>query len=186
MNETRRADLRRQSDQTQHGTTRTGAHRLPEKRWQKALPWAVSMLAGFAVLVGVGLFYLNQLDVGVEGFLASGPKYPDAEKPEYSVTEEPASYDDQFMVSVLNGTGQEDFASDVRIELQAADFNTSGSANASELTEQSAVFYSNINAEGSARAVAAALGIDEVQLATAYQGVPITVLLGSDYLTATN
>ncbi|MGB3413752.1 MAG: LytR C-terminal domain-containing protein [Microbacteriaceae bacterium] len=169
-------------DESSPEVTRVGAHRGPARRGRGWLKFGI-MLASFAVLVGAGQFAISQWGASlVPSFDDAKPQYPEVAKPEYVIPVVDAVQDPKMPVTVLNGTPTSGFASVVGNFLVTKNYHVIARANASshDLSE-TVIYYNHLSAEAAARAIASSLGVERVELATSYQGSPITVVVGSDY-----
>ncbi|MAT17665.1 MAG: hypothetical protein CMF56_03750 [Leifsonia sp.] len=167
---------------------RVGAHRAPRGKGRAWINVGLGILAA-AVLVVAGLYGLSRLD---PSFTIDLPDFSEDATVEVTASPLPVAEpvtdpstvdtDPELSLSVLNGTettGQQDVAADQLVASGWPDAVRARAA-ASDI-ETTTIYYWNADFEGLARGVAEALGVGTVVLSDAYQGAPITVLLGSDY-----
>lgn len=166
---------------------RVGAHRAPRGKGRAWINVGLGILAS-AVLVVAGLYGLSRLDpnftIDLPDFdeVAAEPTASPLPVAEPVTDPSTVSTDPELTLSVLNGTettGQQDVAGD---QLAAAGWPdpVRARAAASDI-ETTTIYYWNADFEGLARGIADVLGVGTVVLSDAYQGAPITVLIGADY-----
>ena len=167
---------------------RVGAHRAPRRKGRGWINLGLGILAA-AELVVAGLYGLSRLD---PSFTLDLPDFSEDATVEVSASPLPVadavtdpstvSTDPELTLSILNGTettGQQDVAAD---QLVAAGWPDAVRARAAATDiESTTIYYWNADFEGLARGIAEALGVGTVVLSDAYQGAPITVLLGADF-----
>ena len=160
---------------------RVGAHRAPVKGGRGWITFAWAALFTGIFVVG-GLAGLNALR-GLS-FLGEAPS--NSLTPSAEVTADPVldptliAPERGITITILNGTttvGLEDVAA-----TQLTGWPIGSALVASNRTEEKTiVYYSNPADEDVARGVVVALGVGEVRESTAYQGAPVTLVLGADY-----
>jgi hypothetical protein len=85
-------------------------------------------------------------------------------------------------ITILNGTAVVGLQNQAASKLVKAHWTVGSRALASETTiKQTVVYYSTAANEDVARGIQLALGTGTVRLSDAFQGAPITVVLGSDF-----
>ena len=160
---------------------RIGAHRVtarPRYIWQ----YLIAGIAGFVVLTGAGIFWLQSVGTSSGGLGGQlGGSETSAPKPEAPTP----VVDPDALVAVLNGTETSNLATAVDRTITAEEWGTiifSGDA-ASHDVQISAVFYSDPADEDAAAGLAAQLGGLSTYTTEDYEayGANLVVLLGSDY-----
>ncbi|PRY67173.1 LytR cell envelope-related transcriptional attenuator [Glaciihabitans tibetensis] len=165
---------------------RVGAHRAPKRAGAGWITFAWAALAT-GVLVGAGLIGVGILDSSLSfteptsEAAPGGTTVPTAEP----VTDPATVADREITVTVLNGTataGLQDDAATV-LEDQGWTIGSQASSSATDIT-QTIVYYSDAANEDVARGIVLAIGVGDVRLSDAYQGAPVTVVVGSDFVPA--
>jgi hypothetical protein len=169
---------------------RVGAHRGPKVRGRGWIGLAWAVLAT-AVLMVVGLYVLSllndQITFKLPGQAASTP----TPKPTVSHTPSVQPITDptttamkrrHITITVLNGTAVAGLQNVAGTKLTKAHWTVGSRALASETTiKQTVVYYSTAKNEDVARGIQLALGAGTIRLSDAFQGAPITVVLGKDF-----
>jgi len=168
---------------------RVGAHRGPQKKGRGWIGFAWALLATGVLIFG-GLFAISKiLDINLDlPFIpvAVTPTPTPTPTPTATPITDPTTIDAarNIIVTVLNGTETLGLENTVGDALAASGWPIGTRANASEknITE-TFVYYSDPANEDVARGLSLALGIGTIRLvdASAFPGVPVTVVLGSDY-----
>lgn len=168
-------------DELSTNIKRVGAHRGPVRRGRGLIQLG-AMVAAFAVLFFAGQFAVQQWGASILPVVNDTQlQYPEVAKPSYEVPVVDVVKDSEMAVTVLNGTARSGFASQVGDYLDRQTYHVIARANASSLVDETVIYYNHLGVEGQARSVAETLGVERVELATAFQGSPITVVLGEDY-----
>jgi hypothetical protein len=165
---------------------RVGAHRGPKR---KGAGWIVFAWAALAtgVLVGGGLIGVRILDASFSFTESTSTAAPEASTAATAepVTDPSTIVDREISVTVLNGTataGLQDDAASVLTD-QGWTVGSQASSSATDIT-QTIVYYSDAANEDVARGILLAIGVGDVRLSDAYQGAPVTVVVGSDFVPA--
>jgi LytR cell envelope-related transcriptional attenuator len=164
---------------------RVGAHRGPKVKGRGWIGFGWAVLATI-ILTVAGLFVLQVLDgqINFNGTLPQASDTPSATPtPQITPITDPTTIKSRkITVTVLNGTSTVGLQSKAAATLKAAHWKvTSTAVAATSAFKKTVVYYSNSADQDVALGVAEALGYKTVQLTDAYQGAPITVVLGSDY-----
>ncbi|MGV8857817.1 LytR C-terminal domain-containing protein [Rhodoglobus sp.] len=171
---------------------RVGAHRGPKRRGGGWIGLAWALLAT-GILVFGGLFALSQYlddDLGIPLF--ASPEEP-AATPEPIETVEPLTDPTTIdparalTIDILNGTPETGVQTSLLDELTAVGWPMGSAAPASQRDiEDTYVYYSNPDDEDVAAGLINALGIGEIRLieADVFPAAQLTIVLGTDYLTA--
>lgn len=174
---------------------RTGAHRgAPRKgRGWITLAWA-ALATGILVAVGVGALGLFTGKSDDLPFL-SGPSASATPTATPTPTPTPTvtpALNPTIPVQVLNGTVTRGLATAVGNNLVKQGWGGASAAigNRADASTHDVkttdVYYGDAKDEGAARALAAELKADSVQLSAAFPTSPLTVVLGSDYVLPPN
>lgn len=170
---------------------RVGAHRGPAKRGRGAIAFAWAALVTGALVVA-GLYGLSQIDPNVSFEL---PNFGGGEEPASSpgpVTStvppvtDPATVPKELelSISVFNASSTDGLHDTAADAMKDAGWPNPVRANASNRdVEKTVVYYRSAEYEGIARGLVELLGVGTVQLSDAYQGAPVTVVVGEDYAT---
>lgn len=161
---------------------RRGSHRAPIAR-RRAITFAwAALITGVLVLGGtIGLFASSgKLDV--IAFLIPGARPAATPTPTAVPT-----VDAKMAINILNGTETEGLSSQVGDVLSKAGLTVGTKSNSSETSiKKTMVFYAQKSYEGAARGACKALGATcTIKFTNAYatSGAPLTMVIGSDYLT---
>ncbi len=164
---------------------RVGAHRGPKVKGRGWIGFGWAVLAT-VILIVAGLFVLQVLD-GQISFNGSLPKTSNTPTstptPEITPITDPTTIKSRHItITILNGTSVVGLQSKASKTLKAVKWKvTSTAVAATENFKKTVVYYSVSTDKDVALGVAEALGFKTVQLTDAYQGAPITVVLGTDY-----
>jgi hypothetical protein len=176
-----------QFDDIPQNIDRVGAHRGPKVRGRGWITFLWAVLATAVLIVG-GLYVLSLLDSSVYfpgSNIGAAPSDTPSSSPTPEVTPitDPASIKSRkITITVLNGTDIAGAQTRAGKVLKAAGWKVTSEANASESTiKQTTVYYTNAINKDVAEGIQEALGTGNIQLTGAYQGAPITVVIGSDY-----
>lgn len=169
-------------DDLEPSTDRRGVHRAPKRAGAGWIKFAWAALAtGVLVVAGVGTLIVTSDSISMKDF-ESIFAVPEATasatpKPTAAPTIDPAS-----VVNVLNATGQEGYATEVGNLLAAEGWTIGAKSNASELADETFIYYGNPSLEGAARGVAQSLGYGTIKLTDKYMesSAAITLVLGND------
>ncbi|MCU1471762.1 MAG: hypothetical protein JWQ39_2911 [Glaciihabitans sp.] len=164
---------------------RVGAHRGPKVKGRGWIGFGWAVLAT-VILTVAGLFVLQVLDgqINFTGTLPQASNTPSVSPtPQITPITDPTTIKSRkITITVLNGTALVGLQSKAAATLKAAHWTVASTAPASTATfKKTVVYYSISTNKDVALGVAQALGFKTVQLTDAYQGSPITVVLGTDY-----
>lgn len=176
-----------QFDELTTSSERVGAHRAPRRRGRSWIRFAWAALAT-GVLVVVGLVAISLVDPNFRLLPEAAPA-PTSEVPVdpnagVEPVTDPGTVDPalELSITILNGAPTADLQDAAGDQLEAIGWPVASRANASIDTEQTTVvYYRTADFEGIALGLAQALGTETIQLSDAYQGSPVTVVLGADY-----
>lgn len=177
-----------QFDELTTSSERVGAHRAPRRRGRAWIRFAWAALAT-GVLVVVGLVAISLVDPNFRLLPeASGPAPTSAAPTDPAAgvdpVVDPGTVDPalELSLTILNGTATADLQDVAGDQLEGIGWPVVSRANASVDTEETTVvYYRTAEFEGIALGIAEQLGTETVQLSDAYQGSPVTVVLGADY-----
>jgi hypothetical protein len=165
---------------------RVGAHRGPKRKYAGWIAFAWAALAT-GVLVAGGLIGVRILDSSYS--FTETPSTSDAGSSTVATAEpvtDPSSIADRAIsITVLNGTatvGLQDEAATALTE-QGWTVGSQASSTATDIT-QTIVYYADAANEDVARGILLAIGVGDVRLSDAFQGAPVTVVVGSDFVPA--
>lgn len=163
-------------DEFDYVTNIGGHHRLPAKKTDGLVGWAVSLLA-VAAISGAGIFTLNVVS-------NSAQVGTSVDVPVTQVATETFN-GDGLGVMVIDSTLEKGLAGKVAHELLDAGWNVYGAANSglavkTNSVKKTTVFYSNESSKAAATDLLKALGNYAIAQSSTY-GDPITVILASDY-----
>ncbi|GAB3124903.1 LytR C-terminal domain-containing protein [Glaciibacter psychrotolerans] len=170
---------------------RVGAHRSPRKKGRGwvAFAWAAGVTA---VLVGIGAAVIftqsTRLDIALPGVTPVASSAAAAIPTAKPVPTPEPTVDPNLSITVLNGTPGAGIAAGVGELLTAAGWNVGATSNAdTEDIVTTTIYYSDASLEGAARGIAASLPGAEIRLANdfAESGADLTVVVGNDYIAAT-
>jgi hypothetical protein len=160
---------------------RRGAHRAPRVTHPGvAFAWA-ALITG--VIVGVGTLAIFAFNgrIDIVGFLFPASSNSSTAAPTAAPTVDP-----QATISIFNGTEQNGLGSQAGEALKRAGFTVGTISSSSETTAtKTIVFYYQKGYEGAAKGVCQVLGATcttKFTSAFSESGVPLTVVIGSDYL----
>lgn len=181
-----------QFDDLPEDLARVGAHRGPIKRGGGWITFAWAALATGALVVG-GLYAVTLLNPDLEIFPKAEPSAVASVAPSVVPTAEPLTdadtirtlkKDRKTTITIINATATTDLESKARTALKADKWPVTAvaSADATDIV-QTIVYYRDAEDEDIARGLLVALGLTEgdVLLTDAYEGAPVTIVLGSDY-----
>jgi hypothetical protein len=177
-----------QFDNLPDSLDRVGAHRGPKVKGRGWIAFAWAVLAT-VVLVGAGLFVLQVLNGSVNfgsnpGDVAGSTSTPTSTPtPVITPITDPTTIKSRkITITVLNGTATSGLQTQASAKLKAAHWKVTSTSLASTTSfKKTVVYYSDKANQDVALGVAEALGFKTVQLTDAYQGAPITVVLGADF-----
>lgn len=178
---------RDQFDELSTPSDRIGAHRAPKRRGRGWIAFAWAALAtGLLVVAGVVTLSLVDPDFRVlpEAAETTPGDVPEAEDDGVAPVTDPGAVDPALELSilVLNGTDTSGLQNAAGDQLAATGWNIASRANASVDDEtETVVYYRSAEYEGIALGLVQQLAVGSVQLSDAFQGAPVTVVLGADY-----
>ncbi|WP_197517360.1 LytR C-terminal domain-containing protein [Microbacterium karelineae] len=170
-------------DDVPHDPARVGAHRAPrpKMRWLVVVLWwllAVAVLTGAGIVAFLALSNTNMIDLPAPPTSSQGP------------AEEEAVVDTDYVVLVLNGTGDAAAAEAVAAGVREAGW---GEDDVVELDadsddfEATTIFYVNDGDAAAARGLAAELGVENVAQSGDFAEMSengLTVVVGLDRVDA--
>ena len=163
---------------------RVGAHRAPAKAGHGWITFAwAALFTGIFVIAGVGGLTLLKNQSFFGGAPDTGATA--SAEPTADPITDPTVIDPirAITITILNGTTTVDLQKKAGADLTAKGWPVGTLATSTERDEETTiVYYSNPDDEDVARGVVLALGVGEIRESTAFQGAPITVVLGADYL----
>lgn len=175
---------------------RVGAHRAPAKRGRGWINFAWAALATGVLVVG-GLYGLSRIYPAVSfdlpnfggGPASGGPS--ESPPPVVTPITDPKLVDPalNLSISVLNGTATDKQADVAANQIALAGWPAPAAANSTSREEKvTKIYYNSSDLEGVALGLAALLGTDpaNIVLSDFYQGAPVTIILGADYVPPAN
>lgn len=178
-------------DDIPEGLTRRGAHRTPKRTRSGFVKFAWAALAtGVLVSLGVGGLVVVSDTVSLKDLTSLFAGSTPSPTPSAEVTAAP-TLDPALLVNVLNATDSPGLATTVVATLAAAGWQVGPGTNASEVVQNTVVYYGDPSLEGAARGVLATLvaggwdtGGGTIDLTDAYisSSAQLTVVLGADFL----
>ena len=162
-------------DRAPEELARVGAHRAPRRPGRGWITFGWAALAT-AVLVGLGVFGLTQIDRNVADTGATAAAVTPNVKP---------TVDPKIDVVLLNATTTSGLAASARTKAEAQGWHVVSTANANETNAtRTTVYYTATSQAGAAAGLAKSLGVTRTRLSSqfAVKGTSrLTVVLGSDY-----
>jgi hypothetical protein len=160
---------------------RRGAHRAPRETHPGiAFAWA-ALITGIIVSVGTLAIFAFNGRIDIVSFL-----FPAASNSSTAAASAGPTVDPAATISIFNGTEQNGLAVQAGDALKRAGFTVGSISSSSETTAtKTIVFYFQKGNEGAAKGACQVLGAScttKFTSAFAESGVPLTVIIGSDYL----
>jgi len=179
-----------QFDDLPEDLTRVGAHRGPMKRGGGWITFAWAALATGLLVVG-GLYAVSLTNTDLNIFPQAEPEAVATTTPTVIPTAEPLTDPDVIRTlkkdrgittTIINATATPNLEKTARTALKADKWPVTAvaSADATDIT-QTIIYYREAADEDVARGMLLTLGVGDVVQSTAYEGAPITIVLGSDY-----
>ncbi|NEM92378.1 LytR C-terminal domain-containing protein [Galbitalea soli] len=166
---------------------RVGAHRGPKVKGRGWIGFAWAALAtGVIVLASLyALSRLNDFQFTLPGAASSSAATTPTAKPTTAivpVTDPTKIKARKITITVLNGTTTTGLEKQAAAILKKAKWTIGATALASESTIKKTVIYYSVQSNADvAQGVELALGTGSIRFSSAFQGAPITVVLGSDF-----
>ena len=171
---------------------RVGAHRAPAKRGRGWIAFAWAALATGVLIVG-GLYGLSRVNPAISfelPVIADGGADPGASAsaaPEVEPLTDPTLVDPalNLSISVLNGSPTDGLQRSAADQIEVAGWPKPATAVAGAREEATTrIYYNGAQFEAIALGLAQVLGTDPANVLNSdfYQGAPITIVLGSDYV----
>jgi hypothetical protein len=179
-----------QFDDLPEDLSRVGAHRGPVKRGGGWITFAWAALATGLLVVG-GLYAVSLTNTDINIFPKPEAAPVASATPTVIPTAEPLTDPDVIRTlkkdrgittTIINATATSNLEKTARTALKADKWPVTAvaSADATNITE-TIIYYREAADEDVARGMLLTLGVGDVVQSTAYEGAPITIVLGSDY-----
>jgi len=179
-----------QFDDLPEDLARVGAHRGPVKRGGGWITFAWAALATGLLVVG-GLYAVSLTNTDLNIFPQPEAAPVASATPTVIPTAEPLTdpevirtlkKDRGITTTIINATATPNLEKKARTALKADKWPVTAvaSADATDIT-QTIIYYREVADEDVARGMLLTLGVGDVVQSTAYEGAPITIVLGSDY-----
>jgi hypothetical protein len=176
-----------QFDDFPDNVDRVGAHRGPKVRGRGWITFAWAVLATAVLVVG-GLYVLSIFDDSVKfGIGTTAAQTTDAptSSPTAKVTPitDPKSVASRnIVITVLNGTDIVGLQTQAADKLKTAGWTVGTTANSTSTTvKTTTIYYSDSTNVDVAEGLQSLLKAQTIVFSNAYQGSPITVVVGSDF-----
>lgn len=178
-------------DEIPEELVRVGAHRAPPRRGRGWVMFAWAALATGILVVG-GLFALSRIDPSINftlpDFGGGEPTASNTPSDQVTPVTDPATVPAELglSISVFNGTATDGLQDTAADQILAAGWPNPVRANATDREETTTViYYRSTDFEGIALGLKELLGVGDLVLSDAFLGAPVTIVLGSDYTSAT-